>query len=266
MRSRSVLAAAAAAAAATVALGAGVVALHRPETQTAVTAASTSSCAPYAAITAGKYWINNNTWGSNAGKGSQCIARTRFSGGTLGWTTTYNWTGQYNAVKSYASVVLGWHWGLKRSGTGLPTKLQAGKNIKTGWTFTPAKSGTFNVSYDLWLHTTASPTYNSTPTDEVMVWLYRSGGAGPLGTKVATVTIANTKWYLYEGTTSWKVYSFVRAANTTKATLNLKAFLTYLRTHRGLSGTKYLSGVEAGTEVFTGAGKLTTTSYSAGVS
>src|SRR5689334_8631537 len=187
MRSRSLLAAGAV----TVALGAGAtaVALHGAEARTAVAAASVSSCAPNAAITAGKYWINNNAWGSASGQGSQCVARTRWSKGALGWSTTYNWTGQYNAVKSYASVVLGWHWGWKRSGTGLPTRLRAGKNITTGWTFTPAKTGTFDVSYDLWLHTTANTTYSSTPADEVMVWLYRSGGAGPLGTKVATVTI-----------------------------------------------------------------------------
>jgi hypothetical protein len=141
----------------------------------------TSNCQAYAAITLGKYWINNNVWGASGATGSQCIWQTCQSGNTIGWGTSFNWNGSTSQVKSYASAVLGWHWGNKipAAQTGLPVQLSSGKSVTCGWTYRAPTSGTFDVAYDLFAHTIANPGSSDNPTDEIMVWLDRSGGAAP---------------------------------------------------------------------------------------
>ncbi|GAA4097464.1 GH12 family glycosyl hydrolase domain-containing protein [Actinomadura miaoliensis] len=239
----------------------GLVAAPAAHPATGPVGAAATTCDSGGSITMGKYWLNNNLWGAGTGSGTQCVSDSYQSGNTIGWSTNWNWTGQQNSVKSYVSSVLGWHWGWKTSGTGLPVQLSANRNVNTGWTFQPNASGTYNVAYDLWLHTIPNPDWSNNPTDEVMIWLYRAGGAGPLGNKVATVSLAGATWDLYQGNIGWEVYSFVRTSNTTSANFNIRDFLNHLRSNRGLSSSKYLTSVQAGTEVFTGGGRLATASY-----
>ncbi|HEX8344455.1 MAG TPA: hypothetical protein VF657_06875 [Actinoplanes sp.] len=232
----------------------------------ATPAQAASTCTAYDAITQGKYWINNNLWGRNSGSGWQCMWNSYTSGNTIGWGTNYSWSGQSNSVKSYTSSVLGWHWGWRNSNTGLPTQLSANRNVNTGWNFSVRHTGgAMNVSYDMWLHTIPNPTYANNPTDEIMVWLYRLNGAGPVGTRQATVNIGGTNWDLYRGNIGWNVFSFVRTSNTTSATLNMRDFLNNLVSRGWVSNSKYLTSVQAGTEIFTGNGQIDTTSYYANV-
>lgn len=229
-------------------------------------APAASTCTAYGSITMGKYWLNNNLWGQGSGSGSQCIWSNSVSGSTISWGTNWKWSGQSNSVKSYASSVLGWHWGWKIAGTGLPVRLSAGHNINTSWNFSVSGSSSLDVSYDMWLHTISNPTYSNTPSDEVMIWDYHTGGVGPVGSRVATVSLDGTTWDLYEGNIGWEVHSFVRRTNTTSQSLNLKDFFNYLTSHRGLSSSKYLNSIESGTEVFIGTGQLNVNSYSVNIS
>jgi hypothetical protein len=228
-------------------------------------AAATTTCTAFGSITMGKYWLNNNLWGQSSGSGRQCIWNNSVSGSTISWGTNWSWSGQSNSVKSYASSVLGWHWGWKIPGTGLPVQLSAGHNINTSWNFSLSGSSSLDVSYDMWLHTISNPLYN-TPSDEVMVWDYHTPGVGPVGSRVATVSLDGASWDLYEGNIGWEVHSFLRTTNTTSQSLNLKDFLNYLTSHRGLSSSKYLNSIESGTEVFIGTGQLNVNSYSVNIS
>ena len=211
----------------------------------------------------GRYWINNNQWGASGSSGTQSIWSTCSSGNTIGWGTEWNWSGSAGQVKSYASSVLGWHWGWKASNTGLPVQLSANKNITCGWTYRVQPGQTINVSYDLFAHTKSNPNSEEDPSDEIMIWLYRSGGAAPIGGKVASVNIAGTAWDLHQGSNGrWQVHSFVRSSNAdTGATLNLMDFLGDLTANRGLSKSKYLTSIQSGTEVFLGSGRLDTDQY-----
>ncbi|MFI5937670.1 cellulose binding domain-containing protein [Actinoplanes sp. NPDC051494] len=222
------------------------------------------TCEANAAIPAGKYWLNNNLWGKDTGSGEQCSSDAGLDGDTLAWRTEWEWTGQPSSVKSYASAVLGWHWGWKAGDTGLPVRLSDHEPVRANWDFTVTedKPGAMNVAYDLWVHDIANPDWQNQPTDEVMVWLYRSGGAGPVGTRQATVTVGGTSWDLYRGDIGWNVYSFVRTGNTSSADLDLTDFTDELTARAWLPATRYLSSVQAGTEVFTGAGALETDAYS----
>lgn len=228
-------------------------------------AQAANTCTPFGSITMGKYWLNNNLWGQDSGSGWQCIWDNYQSGQTIGWGTNWSWSGQQHSVKSYDSVVLGWHWGWKTSGTELPVQLSANRDIVTDWRYRVSGSGTMNVAYDLWLHSIPNPDWQHNPTDEVMIWLYRTGGAGPVGTPQGTVTIAGTSWTLYRGNIGWNVFSFVRNSNTTSANLRLQDFLRNLVNRGWLSNTKYLSSIQAGTEVFIGTGQLDTDAYTADI-
>jgi len=214
-------------------------------------------------ITLGKYWINNNQWGASGASGSQSIWSTCSSGNTIGWGTDWNWSGAANSVKSYASAVLGWQWGWKLTNTGLPVQLSAGKTITCGWTYRVQPGQTIDVSYDMFVHSQANPGTNDDPSDEIMIWLSSSGGAAPIGGTSATVNIGGTSWELHEGKNSrWPVHSYVRSSNAdTGATLNISDFLKDLTTSRGLSGSKYLTSIQSGTEVFLGSGRLDTDQY-----
>lgn len=217
-----------------------------------------------ASITLGKYWINNNQWGQSGASGSQSVWSTCSSGNTIGWGTEWaSWTGSASQVKSYASAVLGWHWGWKLTGGGLPVQLSAVKNITCGWTYRVVTSQAINVSFDLFAHNTSTPGTNDDPTDEIMIWLYRSNGAAPIGPTVTTVNIGGTSWELHQGSNGrWMVHSYVRASNAdTGSTLNLGDFLKDLTTNRGLSGSKHLNSIQAGTEVYLGTGRLDTDQY-----
>lgn len=231
----------------------------------AAPAHAASTCEAFGSITMGKYWLNNNLWGRNSGSGWQCVWDSYQSGQTIGWGTNWSWTGQQNSVKSYDSSVLGWHWGWRTGGTELPVRLNAGRDIFTDWRYRVSASGTYNVAYDLWLHDIPNPDWPNNPTDEIMIWTYRAGGAGPVGTLQGTVTIAGTTWDLYRGNIGWNVFSFIRRSNTTAATLHLQDFLNNLIGRGWVPNTKYLSSIQAGTEVFHGTGRLDIDAYTADI-
>jgi len=213
----------------------------------------------------GKYWFYSNLWGAETGSGSQCLWDTSQSDATIAWGTSWDWTGQVDTVKSYNCAVLGWHWGWKLSGTGLPLQLCEHRSVQTSWNFhlQETVSGGLNISYDLWL--SSDPRLgNANPDHEIMIWLYQRGDIRPIGAKQATVTLGGASWELWEGSLprcGWPVHSFVSTVNTTSQALNLTEFSDFL-IERGLSSSAYLISVEAGAEVFSGAGRLDTTAYS----
>lgn len=230
----------------------------------ATPAQAATTCAAFGTITLNKYYVNNNLWGQNSGTGSQCVSDTA-NGSTIGWNTSWTWANQPSQVKSFSSSVLGWHWGWKTSGTELPVRLNAGRDIFTETRYRVSGNGTMNVAYDLWLHDIPNPDWPNNPTDEIMIWTYRSGGAGPLGTLQGSVNIGGATWDLYRGNIGWNVFSFIRRSNATSFTLHLQDFLNNLIGRGWVPNTKYLSSIEHGTEVFVGTGRLDVDSYIADI-
>jgi len=220
------------------------------------------TCTTGTSIDVSKYFINNNLWGQADGTGSQCTWRTCQSGDLVGWGTSWTWANNPGKVKSYASLVVGWHWGLKHADTGLPVQLSASKAVTCGWDFKVVDNGTFNVAYDMFAHTIANPTSTNDPTDEIMVWLYRAGGASPIGGTVATATVAGTTWELHKGATErWNVYSYVRTTNATTSVMNMMDFMKDLVSRGYMQNTKYLTSVQAGAEAFVGTGQVDTNGF-----
>jgi xyloglucan-specific endo-beta-1,4-glucanase len=120
-----------------------------------------------------------------------------------------------------------------------------------------------NVAYDLFTSSTAS----GDAEYEVMIWLAALGGAGPIsstGSPVATPTVGDIGWKLYDGYNgNMHVYSFVAASQQSDFQGDLKDFITYLVSDHGMPSSQYLQSVGAGTEPFTGSNAvLTVSAYS----
>ena len=216
----------------------------------------------------GDYYLFNNLWGADTGSGSQCLWNIPTDGEPLSWATRWSWAGPDDTIKSYAAAVLGWHGGWRVADTGLPLQLSAARSIQTSWTFrlTQEVQGKANVTYDMWL--SSRPDHGGEdPEGEVMIWLAHTEGVRPIGTLQTDAVIAGATWDLWRGNhpeRGWPVYSFVRREDTDTASAELLDFFRVLFGY-GLSSSSYLLGVEAGAEVFTGAGELRTTAYSVAI-
>ncbi|ANS62849.1 endo-1,4-beta-glucanase [Streptomyces lincolnensis] len=241
-------------------------------TPTPARARAADNCTAFNTVSIPPYYLNNNVWGAKNASGKQCTWLNSYRNGKANWETSFDWTGDRTSVKAYGSIILGWHWGWKEKNTRLPIRLNSGRKVTGSWTFniTQNTPTVMNVAYDVWFHQKSNPDWKDQPHDEMMVWLNRQNGAGPLGTKRETVNVGGTSWDLYVGkivnpNSSWNVYSFVRTTNTNSATTDLTGLANTLVQKRLLANTSYLTSVEAGTEVFTGRGKLSTSAYSVSV-
>ncbi|WP_146238326.1 hypothetical protein [Streptomyces sp. Act143] len=72
-------------------------------------------CTAFDTVTLGEYYVNNSLWNEGKHTGTQCVWSNSRSGATISWGTSQSLansaTGKDHDVKSYASTVLGWHWG-----------------------------------------------------------------------------------------------------------------------------------------------------------
>ncbi|PBK83164.1 glycoside hydrolase family 12 protein [Armillaria gallica] len=216
-----------------------------------------------------RFILENNLWGMSAAtSGSQTSQVTATNGNTIAWRTTYTWQGGNFNVKSYANLDL-------RVGLGKSISSISSIPVTWTWSYSSASSGLVaDVSYDLWLSNVASSGgASSTSTFEVMfrttdlahsnmIWLSTRGGAGPAGSQIGTVTINGITWKLFQGTVStWTVYSFVAPSEITNFNSDLKPFLTYLTSNRGVPSSQFLVQAQGGTEPFIGSATLSTSAY-----
>ncbi|WP_046213199.1 GH12 family glycosyl hydrolase domain-containing protein [Paenibacillus wulumuqiensis] len=236
-----------------------------------LTASAGTTSEPYAKtnFANNKYYLFNNVWGQDSVKGwwqSTYLNHDR----DLGWV--WNWPSNTSTVKGYPSLVSGWHWTEGYTpGSGFPTRLYENKNINTNVSYSIQANGTYNAAYDVWIHDTGRATWNSTPTDEIMIWLNNTH-AGPIGDYVETVYLNGSSWNLYKGWLNagegkgWNVFSYVRTSNTSSASLNIKNFTDHLvYTKYWMANTKYVSSVEFGTEIFGGEGQINISNWNVNV-
>jgi len=222
-------------------------------------------------IALGKYQVLNNLWGAagTASTDGQCSYSLCNTSSAIAWGTDYTWTsGDAISVKSYAAVILGWHWSTINAASQLPVQLSAGRDVNCTWSFRVASdsNASQNVAYDLWLYTSSTVGIRTQPTDEIMVWLYRINKDDPIGTYQITVTLDGIEWDLYRGQNgTTNVFSFLSRDNRNCATLNLMDFLDDLVARTWVQNTKYLISVEAGTELVRGTGSVDTDYYSCSV-
>jgi hypothetical protein len=68
--------------------------------------AATTQCGQWDSITTGGYILYQDLWNIASGTGSQCSTLNSVSGSTIGWSTSWSWSGRSNQVKSYVNAVV----------------------------------------------------------------------------------------------------------------------------------------------------------------
>jgi hypothetical protein len=206
-----------------------------------------------------QYVVMNNVWGAST---PQCVDVNESTGAFRVTTSGHNNTGGTPA--SYPDIYRGCHWGSCTTGSGLPQRVDQLQNATSSWSITTGAPGTWNAAYDLWYHTDANV---NRPPDaaELMIWLEAAGGAGPAGSVVASnVQISGATWNVWQTEFSdWTYIAYVRTSPTSSVSnLDLKAFTQDAVSRGFIQPTWYLSGVEAGFEIWRQGAGLTSNSFS----
>jgi hypothetical protein len=191
-----------------------------------------------------RYIVNNNVWGATT---DQCLEVA--ADGAFRVTGTEHRNSE--AAAAYPSVYAGCHWGHCTRGTQLPLPVAEIRSLRSSWRIATGAPGVWNATYDLWYHTTAD--VNRSPDGaELMIWLDRAGGANPSGKVVArNVRLAGAVWDVWYEDSTWDYVAYVRTSRTSSVrNLDLRAFTMDAVARGYISWTWYLSGVEAGFEIW----------------
>jgi len=212
-----------------------------------------------------KVYLHNNLWGEKSGSGNQCSWIESYTNKNIKWKTSWEWKNSINLIKSFASIVYGWHfpWGWKIKNTKLPIQINDIKRINTSWKYDllETNDGILTVTYDIWLSNRIID--NENPDGEIMIWLYKKGKVPPIGKKQKEVKIQNSVWELWVGLHpefQWPVFSFIKKENTTEIKMDIHQFINEIQHYDNNSFT-YLLGIQSGIEVLSGKGTLSTTEY-----
>jgi hypothetical protein len=225
-----------------------------------------AATADFGTIVAAKYVINNNVWGKKHSPGGHESVYCTGDSSPVSWGATYDWPvgdQPYN-VKAFPSIISGWHWGTWSRNSGLPVRVADRRSVVTSGSFAITNAGVQNVAYDCWFHTIADPGNTAKPTDELMIWVARFGGAGPLGKLQGRVELGGATWEVYRGEIGWNVFSFVRVSNAASWTVDVREFIDYLVSTKGwMEKDKFLTSVQFGSEIFRteGDGRFDVTDY-----
>lgn len=217
------------------------------------------------AVTAasGSYEVENNVWGKGAlTDWSQCVGATNSTRRGLAARWTWDWKSQDNQVKAFPEVVFGHKPGTARSTTPLlPRKLGEMRRVVMDYDISTQRNGTGNLSVDIWLTDTPTPTTFAVPpiTHEVMIWLETFGPMYAGGEQIDTVSIHGIPYRVYVGEKfglGWRYIAF-KPENTPMqpvAQIDLMPYLLYLQTKGLVTPESHVANINLGNEIISGAG------------
>ncbi|HWA75111.1 MAG TPA: hypothetical protein VG937_22390 [Polyangiaceae bacterium] len=210
-----------------------------------------AQCDQYARINVPNYVVQNNAYGGN----QHCIQAKTDNASKAGFLLSNIQASKPTggAPGSYPSIVYGWHVDGKFYGGYTAAKtLSSITSIPTNMSITVPGAGRYNASYDNWIGSAATSA-SSAGTLEQMIWLnYRD--TTPIGSKVASVSLAGTTWDVWYGThDGFRTVSYIRT-NTTTMSFDINDFMkdTIMRGYAKTSD--FLLGIQAGFEIWEGSG------------
>lgn len=217
------------------------------------------------AVTAasGSYEVENNVWGKGAlTDWSQCVGATNSTRRGLAARWTWDWKSQDNQVKAFPEVVFGHKPGTARSTTPLlPRKLGEMRRVIMDYDISTQRSGTGNLSVDIWLTDTPNPTTFAVPpiTHEVMIWLETFGPMYAGGEQIDTVSIHGIPYRVYVGEKfglGWRYIAFKPENPPMQpvAQIDLMPYLLYLQTKGLVTPESHVANINLGNEIISGAG------------
>ena len=225
-------------------------------------------CTDQASINSASYRAENNTWGKGALRGwSQCIGLGTGAGGVLLGRWTWSWSNSAGNVTGYPEVIFGQKPGKQSTSIVLPKKISSIRVATVAYDVASTHTGSGNTAFDIWLTNTPNPSAFAVPpiTHEIMIWLETYGDMRPDGTLVEVATIDGSLYSVFVAENvgqGWRYIAFQSATpRLGAATIDLAAFLSYVR-YKGLAtGDEYLASIEFGNEVISGTGETLLNSY-----
>lgn len=165
-------------------------------------------------------------------------------------------SGAHTPWAAFPNAFVGCEISVCSPNSGMPIQVKNIRALSTTWRFVPAKRWQGNAAYDIWFN----PWYRTSGEDtgaEIMIWLDSSRLYIPRG---PIVNVDGTRWLLSSWIMSrgrgktWRYFRFWRLGKVTSIrNLNLMPFLTFAeRYHHGLKPAWWLTGVEAGYELWSG--------------
>jgi hypothetical protein len=220
----------------------------------------------------GNYTVQNNIFNGGAG---QCV-QPSCAAGNAGFSVTFP-NGSFgsggSSPSSYPSVIYGWSNGTFYPGSTLPKQLSAINSANSTWSYN-VPGGTYDAAYDIWLAT--SPTA-ATPGLELMIWV-GDVGPQPSGGSVRngiTVPMVGGTWDVWHGHVSqWEylAYRSTSPSGSGNVSFDLNKFFQDAVANAGpyglnpaLTSNWYLLGIQAGFEIYSESGTLTTNSFAVNV-
>jgi len=205
--------------------------------------------AQYGTIDVGNYMLQNDEWNLGAGPGGwQQICAG--SAGNNSWSSQWWWPTGSGGIKAYPSIVSGWHYGTwSPNSNGFPVKVSANAPLPTSVSFSISGNNQYDVAYDLFFSSASNP---STPSAELMVWLWYSGNqpAGQLVQSNVTLGGVSGTWDVWSGNVGWPVWTFVPHSQTTSFNSNLQPFVYFVAYSKGwLDKSWYELDTEFGAEI-----------------
>jgi Glycosyl hydrolase family 12/Cellulose binding domain len=204
----------------------------------------------------GQYIVQNNRWGSST---PQCITVTA-GGFTLSQSTANVPTN--GAPASYPSIYWGCHYAnCTPNFNPIQANTAAFGGISTSVGMSYPSTGQWDAAYDIWFDPTPRRDGQNTGA-EIMVWLNHLGAPQPVGSRVATVSLAGGTWDVWEGNIGWNVVSYVRTAGTGSVSFPVSTFFNDAVSRGYASTAWYLTSIQAGFEPWTDGTGLAVTSFS----
>lgn len=233
-----------------------------------------SSCdkLSYAHLPLGDYALKNNPWGQGETKDfTQCVSGSSL--GTMidntevqtGVKAEFRWDwpteNASSDIKAYPEI-------LYRPGgkglTSIPFTEVAGLTVNHDVRL--SATGDYNLTYDLWVDSTASSTDRWPHKAEIMIKVQQTWKDDPL---LDTITVDGNQFQVFEHTVvypsynwEWKVLVFASKKPLLKASIPLKPFIDYLVAKNYLLQSDHISTIEFGAELKRGKGTATIHSYS----
>lgn len=207
---------------------------------------STQICQGLVRADDNRYAVMSNVWGAES---TQCLDVDLGTGAFRVLRSDHD---NGANVAAYPAVYAGCHWGDCTAGSQLPAEVSQLRTATSSWSFSSNNApGVWNAAYDLWFHTTEDA--NRSPDGaELMIWLDHTADALPKGTMVArAVPIAGASWDVFYADWNWNHIVYVRTSPTSSVRdLDLRAFTADAVNRGYIRDWWYLSGVEAGFELW----------------
>jgi hypothetical protein len=211
-----------------------------------------------ASIQDGRFNVQNNVWGAST---PQCIDVDQEGGFAVTQADHNNATN--GAPAAYPSIYAGCHYAQCTTSSNLPLRADSPDfaEIRTSVAMTYPSGGTWNAAYDLWFDPTPRTDGQNTGA-EVMIWLNRQGSIQPIGSPVASVSLAGATWDVWFGSAGWNVVSYVRTSPATTIDFAVDTFYSDAVSRGYAQRSWYLTSVQAGFEPWIGGGGLEVDDFS----